>query len=218
MRRSLGSIHKWSAAMAISLVVMALWSTVAAAHETVVTESSPADGAILAASPAQVVARFSEELDTKESTIRVLDAAGKQFSDGNGKVDLDDPDHQSMIAVLPAPLPQGAYTVQWHAVLVDGDASDGTFTFTVRASPASSQQATTQTPTAVPTSMPAATATATVGAPSPATAQSTQKLQPATLPNTGSRAGRPVMWLLGALGMGGAVALGWTALRRRNTR
>jgi copper resistance protein C len=214
MRRFLGSIHKWSAAIAISLVVMALWSTVAAAHETVVTESSPADGAILAASPAQVVARFSEELDTKESTIRVLDAAGKQVSDGNGKVDLDDPDHQSMIAVLPAPLPQGAYTVQWHAVLADGDASDGTLTFTVKASPASSQQVAAQTPTAVPTSMPAATATATVGAPPPA--QSTQPPQPATLPTTGSRAGRPIMWLLGSLGLGAAVALGWTTLRRRS--
>ena len=37
-----------------------------------------------------------------------------------------------MIATVAAPLADGAYTVNWHAVLTDGDASDGSFTFTVQ--------------------------------------------------------------------------------------
>ena len=77
----------------------------------------------------------------------MLNAGGEQVSDGNGRVDLDDPDHKTMIATISKQLIDGAYMVQWHALLTDGDASDGTFGFTMRAGGAPAQSAPTATAT-----------------------------------------------------------------------
>lgn len=85
---------------------------------------------MLKQAPAQVTAWFSEELITGQSTLQVFDAAGRQVDKGEGGVDLNDPDHASMIVKLPA-LPDGAYMVRWQVVLEDGDTTDGEFTFSV---------------------------------------------------------------------------------------
>jgi methionine-rich copper-binding protein CopC len=105
------------------------------AHEVILTKSDPADGAVLDQAPAQVRASFNEEMQTGESTLRVVDASGQPVDLGDGGVDLDDAYHASMLASLPS-LPDGAYTVRWHVVLLDGDASDGEFTFYVGEKPA----------------------------------------------------------------------------------
>ena len=52
------------------------------------------------------------------------------MDNGDGGVDLNDPDHASMVVTLPA-LPNGSYTVQYHILLLDGDATDGAFAFAV---------------------------------------------------------------------------------------
>lgn len=104
------------------------------AHEVELLESTPANGDLLAASPPQVVARFSEELISGESSMTVLNAQGVQVDNGDGGVDLNDPDHASMIVTLP-PLPDGVYTVEWHATLLDGDATDDAFAFTIGEAP-----------------------------------------------------------------------------------
>jgi methionine-rich copper-binding protein CopC len=97
----------WLVAMLMCLVIVSLSITLVAAHSATVTNSDPADGATLMRSPSQVLAQFDEELDTDGSTMKVTDAAGKQVSEGNGKVDLNDPEHQKMIALLPKPLAVG---------------------------------------------------------------------------------------------------------------
>ena len=107
----------------------------ALAHEVILTKSNPADGAVLDQAPAQVRAWFNEEMQTGESTLRVLDASGQLVDLGDGGVDLDDAYHASMLVSLPS-LPDGAYTVHWHVVLLDGDASDGAFTFYIGEKPA----------------------------------------------------------------------------------
>jgi copper resistance protein C len=149
------------------LVLLVLPAATAFAHDTTVVHSNPADGATLAASPSTVTAQFSEELETKGSTMVVLDAGGKQVSDGDGKVDLNDANHATMLASLPSALPAGAYTVKWHALLTDGDASDGSFKFTVAGTGAAAQSA------------PTAAATLAAGAP---TATSLVEQSPATAP------------------------------------
>ena len=58
------------------VIVLALSAALALAHDTSVTQSDPAGGATLSTSPAQVVAQFSEELVTKSSTMKVLNAGG----------------------------------------------------------------------------------------------------------------------------------------------
>lgn len=121
------AVSAWGAA----LLLLIIYVTRVAAHTITVVHSDPAADAVVAGQLTQVMAQFDEELATKRSTMQVLAANGQPVSEGNGAVDLNDPDHQTLIAHLPTPLPNGAYTVQWHVVLTDGDVSDGQFRFTV---------------------------------------------------------------------------------------
>ena len=94
--------------------------------------------------------------------MQVFNAGGQQVSEGNGKVDLNDPDHKTMIAtLLAAAPPAGDYTVKWHVYLTDGDDSTGTFGFKVAAAPAAQvTAAATETVAASPTAAATAVTTA----------------------------------------------------------
>jgi copper transport protein len=113
-----------------SIIVFILASVArsALAHEVVLLRSEPMAGAILQASPEEVVTWFNEELVSQRSRLTVFNSAGEAVSFGG--VDLSDPDHASMIAVLTS-LGDGIYTAYWQAVLLDGDESAGTIIFTV---------------------------------------------------------------------------------------
>ena len=114
------------------MVVFALVGVVTAvfAHEVELLKSTPANGEFLNESPSEVVAWFSEELISGESRLSVVNNQGVQVDNGDGGIDLNDPDHASMIVTLP-PLPDGSYAVQWHVTLLDGDETEGAFTFAV---------------------------------------------------------------------------------------
>jgi methionine-rich copper-binding protein CopC len=118
---------------AISLMLFFLIAA-APAHEIDVAESDPGSGEVLDTSPPRVYLRFEEELQTPESRVAVYDSQGKQVDAGDGGVDLEDPDHAALVASLP-PLPNGAYTVQWEVLLLDGDRSEGEFIFYVGIEP-----------------------------------------------------------------------------------
>ena len=105
-------------------------ATAVSAHEAVLIKSDPANGEILIESPSEVRAWFEEELVSAESTLKVFSAQGAQVDNRDGGVNLNDPDHASMIVTMP-PLADGSYTVQWHVTLLDGDTSDGAFAFAV---------------------------------------------------------------------------------------
>lgn len=121
------------ASRVLLLLALSLWLlAVPAAGHSELVKSQPEAGANLSQTPAQAIGWFSEELDTKTSTIQVFDAAQQQVDLGDGSVDLNDPDHASMIATLKNSLPDGVYTVHWTAVSAeDGDATEGEFTFSV---------------------------------------------------------------------------------------
>jgi methionine-rich copper-binding protein CopC len=145
----------WPLASLAVLVILALSATLVLAHNTTVTQSDPGDGATVNKSPAQVVAQFGEELVTKSSTMKVVKAGGAQVSDGSGRVDLNDPDHKTTMAtIILKPLADGTYTVQWQALLTDGDASAGTFGITVNSGSLPAQAAATATATVAPAAMP----------------------------------------------------------------
>ena len=114
------------------MVVFVLMGAVTAvfAHEVELLKSTPASGEFLDESPPEVRAWFSEEMVSGESWLSVVNNEGVQVDNGDGGVDLNDPDHASMIVTLP-PLPDGSYAVQWHATLLDGDATEGAFSFAV---------------------------------------------------------------------------------------
>lgn len=100
------------------------------AHLVELLSSFPENGAIVAESPGVITAVFNEEMQSATSTLELFGAQGVQVDDGSGGVDLDDPDHASMQVSVP-PLAEGAYTVRWHVVLLDGDATAGSFNFFV---------------------------------------------------------------------------------------
>ncbi len=110
------------------------------AHTIEVVKSEPAAGAVLTEAPSEVRVWFSEELQTQGSTLQVLDAQGEQVDRGDGGVDLNDPNHASMVVSLP-PVPEGAYSVRWLAILLDGDAGEGEFIFYVGAAGAAAATA-----------------------------------------------------------------------------
>lgn len=194
----------------LTVLLLALSTAIALAHETTVTSSQPAAGSTVTAAPAQVSATFDEELDTQGSTMQVLDASGHQVSEGNGHVSLDDAEHQTLLASLPAALAEGVYTVKWHAVLTDGDASEGEFKFGVQAQgksllPAEPAQASAaaEAPTIeAPTASPADAAAAPAGA-----------AEPAPEAQAASQAGVPIGLVVGVVLAAAAVA-GVVVVRR----
>lgn len=100
------------------------------AHEVEPVSASPASGENLAQAPTQVQLTFPEELTESGSTLQVFNEAGAQVDLGNGGVDLDDPEHASLVVKL-GDLPQGVYLVKWVITLTDGDASQGEYYFGV---------------------------------------------------------------------------------------
>ncbi|MFQ5577407.1 MAG: copper resistance protein CopC [Anaerolineae bacterium] len=115
----------------LTLLLFALMVSAAAAH-ALLLKSEPADGELLAQSPERVQAWFSEELDSRLSSMQVFNTGGAQVDTGDGGVDLNDPDHASMIVTLPPALPDGAYTVRWAVVTPDDNGlTQGEFAFGV---------------------------------------------------------------------------------------
>ncbi len=103
--------------LCLSIALLLSASALAAAHAELV-RSEPAANQQLAESPRQARLWFDEELDTRQSALKVFDFEGRQVDRGDGRVDLDDPDHASMIVSLP-PLVAGVYSVRWKAVTID---------------------------------------------------------------------------------------------------
>jgi len=97
----------------------------AGAHAALVS-SEPASNAFLRQPPGEVRLVFAEPVDSRSSTIEILDAAGKALA--TGPVQLSG---ATMTVTLPA-LDAGIYNVVWANVSrVDGHAIRGSFPFTV---------------------------------------------------------------------------------------
>ena len=131
---------------------------VAAAHSEL-ESANPADGAVLDASPPEIVLTFSETLDPQKSSISLRDASGAEVA--GARVD---PDDDTVMRLTPPTLAPGAYEIRWTSVAEDGDLLRGTVHFEVAAAEVTSS------PTAEPSESPSAVATASAGpttAPSP---------------------------------------------------
>lgn len=147
-------MKRFSFALFSALMLALMLAGSALAHAKF-DKSDPAPDAVLTVAPTQVTIWFTEEIDTRQSNIKVFDAANAQVDLGNSKVNLD---NRKQLSVGLKPLTNGVYTVKWHNVSTeDGDPNDGEFRFTVRAP---------TTPTAPPTVAPTLTATPTL-VPSP---------------------------------------------------
>jgi methionine-rich copper-binding protein CopC len=162
--------NMFAAIVAVALSLMAL--RVAFAHAQI-DHCTPAVGSIVAQTPGQVVCVMTEEIDTKLSTLSVWDASGNQVDRQDAHVDLNDPDHKTLIVSLDATkITTGLLTVKYHTVTPDdGGITDGTFQFVVgsaAAKPAPVSAVESQGPTPTPQAVAATPAS------------------PATLPQSGA--------------------------------
>ncbi len=113
--------------VAVSLAVLALLVTAspAAAHDVLVG-SDPAEGASLAAAPAQVVLRFNSNPQPGFATVAVLGPDGAAWQAGEPRVEGTD------VTVALRPLgPAGRYEVQYRVVSSDGHPIKGVVGFTL---------------------------------------------------------------------------------------
>lgn len=137
--------------LAAFLLALLPWPGVLWGHNPTITKSQPLNGqSVCSGDIKKITAWFTGELDVKESTITVSGPAGilvqvpdPKAKDSDAKssgpvesaVDLNNPDRNSLVAPLNAPLAPGGYTVKWKAVdTIDKLAEEGSFSFTVRES------------------------------------------------------------------------------------
>lgn len=119
--------------MRILLAIMlslSLAAPAAASAHAFPDNSSPHVGATIAAAPEMVKVWFDGELEPVFSTLIVKNAAGRQVSKGNGKVDSSNP--VLLETPLPAKLAAGKYMVYWSVIAHDGHHTAGHFPFTVK--------------------------------------------------------------------------------------
>ena len=88
--------------------------------------STPAEGARLAAPPAEVTLRFNEAVQV--TYLRLLDAAGRPFA---VRRTSDAAPRREERATPESPLPPGPWRLEWRAISADGHPIRGTLRFTV---------------------------------------------------------------------------------------
>jgi methionine-rich copper-binding protein CopC len=107
------------AGLSLSMAVMA---------HAMLDRSAPQVGSRVKASQGHVELWFTEPLEPAFSSVKVMDAAGRQVDGRDPKVDSGDPKH---LSVSMSALPPGRYRVVWRVISVDTHATEGDFTFDV---------------------------------------------------------------------------------------
>jgi methionine-rich copper-binding protein CopC len=116
---------RWSLAVILFLAIQSsAWAHAFLDH------ADPKVGSTVTNSPTVIKIWFTQNLEPVFSSVEVRDAQGKQVDKRD--MHLDDKDKSLMIVSMP-PLPDGTYTVAWHAVSVDTHRTQGHFQFTVKA-------------------------------------------------------------------------------------
>lgn len=128
-----GGRRKRLALLLASITVMASifwWLTPgnASAHADLAS-AEPSPNSELEEAPARIIVWFTEPIEPSLSSIRVLNASGKQVDEGNSVVDDLNP---LVMSVGLGDVPDGTYTVAWKNVsTVDGHRVRGSFIFAV---------------------------------------------------------------------------------------
>ena len=93
-----------------------------------VDHADPKVGSKVKTSPKEVRIWFTEKLEPAFSSMRVLDADGKQVDKGDAHVD---PKDQTLLAVNLPLLKAGTYKVEWRVTSVDTHKTEGDFQFQI---------------------------------------------------------------------------------------
>ena len=111
----------------LALAACALTASGAAGH-AVLQRSEPRVESRLKRPPDEVKLYFSERLEPAYSAIRVLDDRGQQVDRRDSRVDRAD---RALLRATLAPLHSGTYKVLWRVLSIDGDVTEGAFTFRI---------------------------------------------------------------------------------------
>lgn len=113
--------------LALALVTCALTVGDAAAH-AVLQRSEPRVESKLKRAPDEARLYFSERLEPAYSAVRILNDRDVQVDRRDSRVDRANP---ALLRVTLPPLPPGMYTVRWRVLSIDGDVTEGAFTFRI---------------------------------------------------------------------------------------
>jgi methionine-rich copper-binding protein CopC len=116
---------RWTACVA--LATAAAFATAVDAH-AFLDRATPAVGSTVHAPPAEIRLAFTQRLEPAFSSVRVLDASGRQVDKSDAHVD---PADAALLVVSVPPLARGTYKVVWRVVSVDTHVTEGDFTFDV---------------------------------------------------------------------------------------
>jgi methionine-rich copper-binding protein CopC len=105
---------------------LALAAAPAGAH-AVLEASEPADGAVLATAPRQVMIRFNEP--SRITSLRLVNESGQEVGGLRREPARTTP--TAAAAAVTGPLAPGGYRVEWRAMGSDGHVMSGTVHFTV---------------------------------------------------------------------------------------
>ena len=118
--------------VALGAILAVAGAAPAYAH-AVLSSSDPADGATLDRPPSEVLLTFSEPVDPKVSSIRVLDTNGRNVARGDARVLAAD---AKRFRVRLSSIGEGVYVVSWRVLSrADGHVTGGSFAFGVGVSP-----------------------------------------------------------------------------------
>lgn len=128
MARPLVSYRRWLPALALVLfLVGGVAAGTAFAHAELVA-TNPANQAILAEQPTEILLTFSESVDPVGDSIRLVDAQGSAVP--LGPIDQSSGD-DTLRADLPGVVAEGTYVVGWQAISADSHKIRGAFTFSI---------------------------------------------------------------------------------------
>jgi copper resistance protein C len=110
----------------LSSFAAALCASDAFAHAELVSET-PAAKSMAMPAPTELKLKFSEGLELKFTGVKVV--GPKQNVIETGPATLDPNDNTMLIVPIRSALPDGKYTVDWHALSTDGHKTKGTYWF-----------------------------------------------------------------------------------------
>ena len=117
-----------SSILPIAAICVCLLSVIAQGH-AFLDHADPKVGSVISTPPTVVKIWFTEEIEPAFSTMKVLDAGGKQVDSGDVHVDAKD---KTLLSVSLPALPAGEYRVFWAVVASDTHKTHGDFKFTVK--------------------------------------------------------------------------------------
>jgi len=113
--------------LGLALAACALTTTTAAGH-AVLQRAEPRVESKLKRAPEEVKLYFTERLEPAYSAFRVLNDQGVQVDRRDSRVDRTNP---ALLRATLSPLRPGTYKVLWRVLSIDGDVTEGAFTFRI---------------------------------------------------------------------------------------